>query len=179
MPFLLAETTPTAGIGTPSTRLRQANVDFSLLGIGGGGAVDPWDLGAYRQKLVARYRELASREIALGRHRRAAYIFAQLLGRLERGRQNARRRPPLIARRPSSTNIDSKIYRPPHGATNRASIGRRRWSLYERLCEYETIGDLYRRLDDEEAARHSYLRATEQKLLQDDPLGPRAFCEKS
>lgn len=33
----------------------------------------------FRQQLLHRYRELARREIALGRHRRAAYIYAELL----------------------------------------------------------------------------------------------------
>ena len=35
---------------------------------------------SYHQELAARYRELANRELGLGRFRRAAYIYAHLLG---------------------------------------------------------------------------------------------------
>lgn len=37
----------------------------------------PWEI---HQRLVERYRQAANRELLLGRHRRAAYIFANLLG---------------------------------------------------------------------------------------------------
>jgi tetratricopeptide (TPR) repeat protein len=157
------------GLGSPGSRLSQSNVDFSLSGIGGGGAVDPWDIGPYRQKLLARYRELASREIALGRHRRAAYIFAQLLGDLNAAAKTLEDGGHY---REAAIVYEHKLKNLPAAA--RCFQSGQLWSealaLYERLGEYETIGDLHRRLDDEDAARHAYLRAAEQKLLQDDPL---------
>lgn len=166
------------GFGSPGARLHQSNVDFNLSGIGGGGAVDPWDLGPYRQKLIARYRELASREIALGRHRRAAYIFAQLLGDLNAAAKTLedghhyREAAIVYEHKLKNLSAAARCYR--EGQFWSEALG-----LYERLGEYETIGDLHRRLDDDDAARHSYLRAAEQKLLQDDPLGSsRVLREK-
>ena len=51
--------------------------------MGGGGPVDFWMMSPeYSQRLATIYRELANREISLGRHRRAAYILAELLGDL-------------------------------------------------------------------------------------------------
>ena len=69
------------GIAPPSNQLGPRNVDFDLRQLGGGRAADAWSLpGNLHWKLRRHYRELANREIGLGRHRRAAYIFAHLLG---------------------------------------------------------------------------------------------------
>ena len=62
--------------------LQRHDVNFNLghaLG-GGGGPASPWYTPAdIYQGLVQRYRALAEREMKLGRFRRAAYIYAQLL----------------------------------------------------------------------------------------------------
>jgi tetratricopeptide (TPR) repeat protein len=71
------------GTAPPSGRLGERNVNFSLQRLGGGGPADAWEIEAeYQRRLTTRYLELANREIRLGRHRRAAYIFAELLGDL-------------------------------------------------------------------------------------------------
>ena len=68
------------GVAAPGTSLSARLVDFSSR-FGGGQAIDPWAINHQTQvALRARYLELAQREIALGRHRRAAYIYATLLG---------------------------------------------------------------------------------------------------
>lgn len=67
------------GQGPPSDRLGERDVNFRLGGNGTGPA-DTWDIPwEYHVRLQARYRELANREMNLGRYRRAAYIFAELL----------------------------------------------------------------------------------------------------
>ncbi len=69
------------GIAPPSGQLVEGSTDFSLDRLSGGHAADFWDMSSsYQTKLLTRYRELANRELQLGRHRRAAYIFAELLG---------------------------------------------------------------------------------------------------
>lgn len=68
------------GIASPSNQLVGRAVNFNLSGLQGGGGTDAWDIAAEKQRqLIENYRELAGREIRLGRHRRAAYIYAQLL----------------------------------------------------------------------------------------------------
>lgn len=68
------------GIASPSNQLVGHGLNFSLGGLQGGGGADAWDIEAEKQRqLIENYRELAAREIRLGRHRRAAYIYAQLL----------------------------------------------------------------------------------------------------
>ena len=71
------------GIARPSATLPSHNVNFDLRRLGGGGPADPWELpGDLYSRLRAKYMELAGREMRLGRYRRAAYIYAHLLGDL-------------------------------------------------------------------------------------------------
>ncbi|MES2697639.1 MAG: hypothetical protein V4773_29510, partial [Verrucomicrobiota bacterium] len=69
------------GTSAPSSRLGRRSLDFSLGRLRGGQAADFWDVPEQlRASLAMHYRELAVREMKLGRHRRAACIFAELLG---------------------------------------------------------------------------------------------------
>ena len=70
------------GRSTPGARLGNHSIDFNLGNLGGQ-AADFWHVPPDLQELlIQNYRELANREIRLGRHRRAAYIYAELLGDL-------------------------------------------------------------------------------------------------
>jgi tetratricopeptide (TPR) repeat protein len=72
------------GIGAASNQLLPRDTNFNLSNLGGGHRVDAWDIPAAQQfQLLQMYRELAAREVRMGRHRRAAYIFAELLGDLQ------------------------------------------------------------------------------------------------
>jgi tetratricopeptide (TPR) repeat protein len=69
------------GLAQASAQLGRRATDFNLGRLGGGRAADAWDVpGELRAALAKKYREMAMRELALGRHRRAAYILAELLG---------------------------------------------------------------------------------------------------
>ncbi|HEY4262402.1 MAG TPA: hypothetical protein VGM98_19730, partial [Schlesneria sp.] len=72
------------GTGQSSNQLVGRDISFGLGKLFASGPVDPWDIPPGQQLLlIQRYRELAAREIRMGRHRRAAYIFAELLGDLQ------------------------------------------------------------------------------------------------
>ena len=67
--------------GRAGSNLVENNVDFSSPGGGGSTVGDYWDMSwQMRAELQQRYRDLAQREQSLGRYRRAAYIYAHLLG---------------------------------------------------------------------------------------------------
>ena len=67
----------------PGNELVSRDINFNLNTLGGGSPADVWNIPPDQQYLlIQQYRELAAREIRLGRHRRAAYIFAKLLGDL-------------------------------------------------------------------------------------------------
>jgi len=71
------------GAATPSGRLGERTPDFNIRNMSGSGRADMWDVPwEYQQKLMQRYRDLAQREMRLGNHRRAAYIYATLLNDL-------------------------------------------------------------------------------------------------
>src|SRR6202000_772153 len=70
------------GVAPPGGRLGTHSLDFDPRKLGGGPA-GFWNVPQnLREVLRRRYREMADREMQLGRHRRAAYIYAELLGDL-------------------------------------------------------------------------------------------------
>lgn len=72
------------GVGQLGNQLVGRDTSFGLGKLFASGPVDPWDIPPGQQLLlIQRYHELATREIRMGRHRRAAYIFAELLGDLQ------------------------------------------------------------------------------------------------
>jgi len=71
------------GQAIPSGRLAERTPNFEMGQLGGAGPADGWELPwEYHVKLMQSYRDLAQREMRLANHRRAAYIYATLLGDL-------------------------------------------------------------------------------------------------
>lgn len=152
------------GLADPSANLARRDVNFNLRRLGGGGPADVWDVPAdYQQQLITRYRELANREIGLGRHRRAAYIFAELLG-------DYRSAAATLADgghwREAAVLYQERLNQPRDAARCLRQGGH--WSeaieLYEKLGEHETVGDLYRQLEEQEPAEQAYRRAAAEYL---------------
>lgn len=64
----------------PSDQLAKRDPEFGLPNLSGGQASSPWVVDWERQYALSKqYREAANRELQLGRYRRAAYVFAELL----------------------------------------------------------------------------------------------------
>lgn len=139
---------------------RDMNIDFTKLGAGG--PADFWDIPYETQiVLMNRYRELANREIHLGRYRRAAYIYAHLLGdyaaaaqTLKTGRQW----------REAAVLYKDKLHQQRAAADCLLEGGL--WaeaiSEYEDLKEFEKAGDLHRKLEQETEAIDAYHQAAHQ-----------------
>lgn len=138
---------------------RDLNIDFTRPGAGG--AADFWEVPYETQlELMNRYRELATREVQLGRYRRAAYIYAHLLGdynaaaqTLKSGRQW----------REAAVLYKEKLHQPRSAAECLLEGGLWTEAIaeYEELKEFETVGDLYRKLDQEEEAVQAYRQTVE------------------
>jgi tetratricopeptide (TPR) repeat protein len=148
----------TRGRATPGWRLGTRDVNFSLSSLfgGGGRAGDPWyvppDMVA---RLTQRYREAANRELRLGRYRRAAYIFAELLGdfpsaatALEQGRHF---REAALLYRDHLKNARKAAECLEHGGLLSEAI-----AIYDELGMHEKSGDLHTTLEQYEAAAASY-----------------------
>lgn len=152
------------GVAQGGNQLTARDVNFNLGQLGGGGVASFWDLPEqYRQQLIEQYRLLANRELQLGRHRRAAYIFATLLGDLEAAAsaltQGCHWREAAVLYR-------EKLNRPLDAANclERGGLWTEAVALYEELREFEKAADLCRRLDREDAAVELYERAVTQHL---------------
>ncbi|HEV8001230.1 MAG TPA: hypothetical protein VGP63_15185, partial [Planctomycetaceae bacterium] len=157
---------PGRGIARPTARLIRRLVDFSLWPRAA--LADPWLLSpAMRQDLAARYRELADREIRLGRHRRAAYIYAHLLGDWAASAAALKsggyyREAATLYQERLNRPFDAAVCLEEEGAWNEAI------RLYDKLRMYERVGQLYRKLEQHENAERAYRAAVASYLKHDD-----------
>jgi len=165
------------GIAAPSNRLGQRDVDFNLGGLGGGAAADYWDVPyEYQQRLITRYHELANRELNIGRYRRAAYIFAHLLGDY-RSAASA-----LTAGkhwREAAVVYSEKLNSVADAARCLENGGL--WiegiEQYKTLREFEKVGDLYAKLEQPESAHDHYNMAAADHLQRGDRIGAARILE--
>ncbi|MEN1678431.1 MAG: hypothetical protein AAGJ46_02485 [Planctomycetota bacterium] len=167
------------GRALPSGSLGRRNVDFSLGSLGGGGPADFWDLSPeYQQQLITKYRELAGRELRLGRHRRAAYIYAELLGdlrsaasALEQGRHY---REAAVLYREKLNNAVAAAE-----CLERGELWSEAVEAYRDLGKHEKAGDMLTHIGQTEAAAQEYHQAADRLLVQQDRLGAaRVYDEK-
>lgn len=157
------------GFAPPGWRLGTRSLDGGLHRQGGG-AVDPWSVPEdLRRRLSRRYRELAAREEALGRHRRAAYILVHLLGDL----------PAAIAVlerggwwRDAALILRDRLHRPRDAARclERGGLLAEAARLYGRIGDDLAAGDCWQRLDDREQAQWHWRRHVDGLVRAGDAL---------
>ena len=165
------------GLTMPSGQLGPRDVNFNLSRLGGGGAADPWSIPPDMQiKLREHYRRLATREMALGRFRRAAYIFAHLLNDLGSAanalKQGGHYREAAVLYK---ERLGNKL-----GAADCLREGGllvEAIALYEELGMHERVGDLYTQLEQPERAEASYRKAVQQMIAARQHLKAAAFLE--
>jgi|JI9StandDraft_1071089.scaffolds.fasta_scaffold00027_30 hypothetical protein len=159
------------GISNPGAKLTERDVDFSLRNVNGGGAaVDPWSIrDDLRRQLAESYREQARREIAAGRHRRAAYIYAHLLGDLnyaavilEQGKFYAE----------AAALYGGRLNRPRDQA--RCLVAAAQFEaaakVYEEMNDYSAAGDLWAKIEIPHRANEAYEKAVEAALAKSNIL---------
>jgi tetratricopeptide (TPR) repeat protein len=166
------------GVAPPSNRLGRRELEFDLQRLGKGQPADYWDLGAkYQRQLLTKYRELANRELSLGRYRRAAYIFAELLNDLESAASALAdgqfyREAALIYR--------DRLHRQLEAAKCLENGGL--WSeaieQFDQLKMHERVGTLYERLEDKEKAAAAYRRAADRFRSEGDFLSAARVWEE-
>lgn len=166
------------GMAPPGTHLGARNTNFQLGALGGGGAVDNWHLAEkQRMALTAKYRELANRALAEGRHRRAAYIYAQLLGdissaaeALQQGRFYAEA---AVLYRDRLHNKRKAAQCLAEGGLLLEAV-----KLLEELGDWVEAGDLHARLEDRVQARRCYSEAVQEALNKRDALRAATLTEQ-
>lgn len=147
------------GLDEPRAELTQHSVDFQLNRPSG--AFSSWHvLPDLRFQLTARYRELAAREQALGRHRRAAYIYAELLGDLHDAAAVLQSGGYY---REAAVLYSDRLRSPRQAAIclEAGGLFEEAIELYEQLEDFDAAGRLYRRLQRPEQARAAFRLAAE------------------
>ena len=151
------------GTAAPSAQLGGRATDFSLGGLGVGGRTDRWDLGAFQVSLRTQYEAAARLEAEAGRHRKAAYIFAKLLGDYNRAAAALEQGGFY---REAATLYREHLNNPAAAAATLENGGLllEAAELHIDMGQHEKAGDLYQRLDDPARAARHYERACEQQL---------------
>ena len=147
------------GLAKPGDRLTRRDVNFNLHGLGGGTPADVWEMpDDYRRHLANMYRQSAQREVGLGRYRRAAYIYAELLGDyhaaanvLVQGRHY----------REAAVLYKEHLHIPREAARclEKGGLLAEAIVIYLELGEFETAGDLHTKLGNANAASAAYREA--------------------
>jgi tetratricopeptide (TPR) repeat protein len=165
------------GVAPPSSRLGPRSLNFNPGRLGGGPA-DFWQVSSdLQENLRRRYREMADREMRLGRHRRAAYIYAELLGDLVSA-ANALKQGGLF--REAALLYEEHLRNPLEAARCLAQGGLLAEAIerYERLGRWLDVADLYERAGDLVAAEKAIRKVVNERLEQRDILGAAKLVER-
>ena len=166
------------GVAPPGATLPPRQVDFDLASLGGGRPADAWRLSEeVRQRLREMYREAASRELRLGRHRRAAYVFAKLLGDYPAAadalRQGRHYREAAALYRDKLNDLASAAACLEAGGLLTEAI-----DLYLSFDQFEKAGDLSARIDRPGDAGRWWRRAVDQRVADGDRLGAAKLLDE-
>lgn len=166
------------GTASPSGGLIRRIVDFSLKHLGGGQPGSAWFVpNDTYQQLQNHYRKLAQREIDLGRHRRAAYIYAHLLNDLHQAASvlaaggHFREAAVLYRDRLDQAYQAAKCF-------EQGGLWSEAIDLYQKLQRFETVGELYRAIGQDDDAARAYRQAVDQRLKDNDLLGAARLLEQ-
>ncbi len=163
---------------TPSSVLGRRSTNFNLRNLGGGRGVDSWDVSNYYSDLRTKYLNAAQKEIEKKDFKKAAYVYAYLLGDyynaaavLERGnffREAAALHKDHLKNKPAAAQC-----------LERGGLYSEAIDLYKELKEDEKVGDLYMQISQEDNAQQHYEHCVEIKINNDDMLdAARVLNEK-
>ena len=165
------------GTTPPSSRLGSRSLNFDPSRLGGRPA-DFWNVPSQLQEVLRRrYREMADREMQLGRHRRAAYIYAELLGDLVSA-ANALKRGKLY--REAALVYEDHLKNPLEAARCLAEGGLLAEAIqrYEKLEHWLEVADLHERAGNPAAAAEAIRRVVNERLTRGDILGAAKMVEE-
>jgi len=157
------------GEAAPSGMLSRRSTNFSLGSLGGGARADFWNVDNHYESLRSKYLKAAERAIAAGDFKKAAYVYAHLLGDyhsaagvLEQGR---------YYREAAALYKDHLMNIPAAAAClERGGLLPEAIELYKQLEQYEKAGDLYIQLDRQDKATYYYEKCIDQATSNKDYL---------
>jgi len=164
------------GTAPPSSRLGQRIPDFNLGSLRGGGKADFWNLDRHYYSLREKYQKAAKQQLEKGNFRKAAYIYAHLLGDFHTA-ANALKQGKYY--REAATLYKEHLNNTPLAATclEEGGLILEAIDLYKELAKHEKVGDLYKLLDQSHQAHPYYEKAMVERLKADNYLEACRICE--
>ncbi|MBC9914225.1 hypothetical protein [Chitinophaga varians] len=137
------------------TSLQRNNADFALGKLGGGGPVSYWNAAEYHQSLREKYENAARQAIAAGNYRKAAYIYAHLLGDFHKAANTLEKGG--YYREAAALYLDHlKNEQAAAVALEKGGFLEEAIDIYIRLEAHEKAGDLYVQLHQHDQAMLEY-----------------------
>ncbi len=157
------------GEAAPSARLSRRSLQFNLGRLGGGYAVDGWNLDNYYNDLRSKYVKAAQEAIEQKDFKKAAYVYAHLLGDYSAAattlRQGKHFREAAVLYKEHLNNLQMAATCLEEGGLYVEAI-----ELYTSLNQHEKAGDLYMTLDQKGPALKCYENCVEQAAVNKDYL---------
>lgn len=155
--------------GSSSVKLDKKTPTFNLSRLGGGRAVDSWDVSDHYDSLRRKYLLAAENAIAQKNYTRAAYIHAHLLGDYASAanvleQEGAYREAAALYKDHLKNNLAAAE------CLERGNLLYEAIDLYKTLHREEKVGDLYMRVGQKETAYSFYEQDISEKLSQKDYL---------
>ncbi|SNR82445.1 MULTISPECIES: hypothetical protein [Hymenobacter] len=146
------------GVASPSTALQRHGTNFDPTRLGGGSRVDGWNLGLHEYQLRANYQRAATQEAEAGNYKKAAYIYAHLLGDYHSA---ARVLEQGVYYREAAILYKDHLKDLPAAAEclERGNLLLEAVEVYEQLRRPEKAGDLYQQLRQPARAAQRYEQA--------------------
>ena len=165
-----------AGVG--SDRLTRRPSIFDLSSLGGGRVVDGWDLGNYYNDLRTKYLNAAKREIDNKNFKKAAYVYAHLLGDYSSAAN--------VLEQGGMYREAAVIYKDHLKTLPAAAECLERGGLYSEAIEVfkglernEKVGDLYTKLQQQDKGVQYYEKFIEERISNSDHMeAARVINEK-
>ncbi|KRT17468.1 hypothetical protein ASU31_02680 [Pedobacter ginsenosidimutans] len=164
------------GTAAPSGKLSRQSLNLNFKNFGNGLAADVWDLGSYRWELQQRYEKTATQAIIDRDFKKAAYVYAHLLGDLDRAARTLqdgkhyREAAAIYKDHLNNKNLAA-------GCLEKGGLLNEAINLYVDLANYEKVGDLYVQMGQKQQALKYYEDVVLQSLGARDHLKAASIIE--
>jgi len=171
-PYLNRGTAPQSG------KLTRRSLQFNLGNLGGGGRVDGWNLGAYNYELQKRYAKAANDAVTSGNFKRAAYIYAHLLGNFFLA-ANALQQGKFYREAAELYKDHIKNERMAAECLEKGGLLSEAIPLYIEMGQLEKVGDLYKQLGQAGKAEPYYMQTVREfKVAKEYQKAARVMLDK-
>ena len=139
------------GTAPPSDSLGQRSTNFDLGGLGGGGRVDGWNVDNHYFELRRKYLAAAKKAEKDGDFKKAAYVYAHLLGDYRQAAQ-ALEKGKFFREAAALYKDHLKDKQAAAECLERGGLLLEAIEIFDELKKYEKVGDLYLKLEQRENA---------------------------